>query len=610
MTLILGISAYYHDSAVALIRDGEIIAAASEERFTRKKHDESFPIGALTECLSLAGAGIGDLDYVGFYEKPLLKFDRLLETYLAYAPRGYRSFVRAMPPWLKTKLHLPREIRKHLGSGYQRRIVFCEHHESHAASAFFPSPFEEAAILTIDGVGEWATTSWGSGRGNHIELSHEIRFPHSLGLLYSAFTYFCGFRVNSGEYKLMGLAPYGQPVFAELIRDHLIEVHDDGSYRLNMDYFPYCHRLRMTDRKLERLLGVARRRPDEPVRGVDMDIAASIQRVTEDVVLAMANHVYAQTKLDALCMAGGVALNCVANGRLLREGPFQQIWVQPAAGDAGGALGVASLIWHQLLGNPRSAQVTDGQSGSMLGPPADRDPELQALRDQGAVIEHLPVDEELDGRVAELLAGGNVVGWVQGKMEFGPRSLGGRSILGDPRNAQMQSVMNLKIKYRESFRPFAPSILEEHGSDYFELPAGTSSPYMLFTFHVRQARRLPLDTTIHRGIERVQQSRSDLPAVTHLDYSARVQTVDRERHPRFHSLLSAFYERTGCPALINTSFNVRGEPIVCSAADAYRCFMATEMDALVIGNYLMLKSAQPTSARQSSERYLSELEPD
>ncbi len=610
MTLILGISAYYHDSAVALIRDGEVIAAASEERFTRKKHDESFPICAMTECLAMADATVGDLDYVGFYEKPLLKFDRLLETYLAYAPRGYGSFFRAMPPWLKTKLHLPREIRKHLGKEYQRRIVFCEHHESHAASAFFPSPFDEAAILTIDGVGEWATTSWGIGRGNHIELSHEIRFPHSLGLLYSAFTYFCGFRVNSGEYKLMGLAPYGEPKFADLILEHLIEVHDDGSYHLNMDYFPYCHRLRMTDRKLERLLGVARRRPEEPIREIDMDLAASIQHVTEEVVLRMAHHVHAQTKLDSLCMAGGVALNCVANGRLLREGPFKQIWIQPAAGDAGGALGVALLIWHQLLGNSRTAKGTDAQSGSLLGPPADRESDLQELRDRDAVIEHLPVDDELDKRVAELLAGGNVVGWVQGKMEFGPRSLGGRSILGDPRNPDMQSVMNVKIKYRESFRPFAPSILEEHSGDYFELPSGASSPYMLFTFDVQQQRRIPLDTTVPRGIERVKQSRSDLPAITHLDYSARVQTVDRQRHPRFHTLLKQFYEQTGCPALINTSFNVRGEPIVCSAVDAYRCFMATEMDALVIGNYLMLKTDQPTSARRSSTQYLTQLEPD
>ncbi|KAA1258405.1 Decarbamoylnovobiocin carbamoyltransferase [Rubripirellula obstinata] len=611
MTLILGISAFYHDSAVALIRDGEVIAAASEERFTRKKHDEAFPMRAMHQCLEMANANAGDLDYVGFYEKPLLKFDRLLETYLAYAPRGYGSFFRAMPSWLQTKLHLPRELRKHLGDDYKRRIVFCEHHESHAASAFFPSPFDEAAILTVDGVGEWATTSWGIGNRNQISLKHEIRFPHSLGLLYSAFTYFCGFRVNSGEYKLMGLAPYGEPRFADLIREHLIELHDDGSYRLNMDYFSYCHKLRMTDGKLERLLGVKRRKPEQKIREVDMDIAASIQRVTEDVVLAMANHIHQQTKLDSLCMAGGVALNCVANGRLLREGPFKNIWVQPAAGDAGGALGVAWLIWHQLLGNSRDANPADAQSGSLLGPITDRDLDLRELRDQGAVMQHLPIQDELDAKVASLLAEENVVGWVQGPMEFGPRSLGSRSILGDPRSDKMQSVMNLKIKYRESFRPFAPSILEEHCGDYFEIPDGTSSsPYMLFTFDVQQHRRKPVDTSVPPGIQRVQQSRSDLPAITHLDYSARVQTVSRSRHPRFHSLLTKFYDKTGCPAVINTSFNVRGEPIVCSAADAYRCFMATEMDALVVGEYLMLKKEQPESARRSSEQYLTQLDPD
>ncbi len=610
MTLILGISAYYHDSAVALIRDGEVIAAASEERFTRKKHDDAFPLQALNECLAIADAGVGDLDYVGFYEKPLLKFDRLLETYLAYAPRGYSSFFRAMPPWLKTKLHLPREIRTHLGKTYRRRIVFCEHHESHAASAFFPSPYEEAAILTIDGVGEWATTSWGKGSGNQIDLAREIRFPHSLGLLYSAFTYFSGFRVNSGEYKLMGLAPYGQPRFADIIRQHLIEVHEDGSYRLNMDYFSYCHRLRMTDRKLERLLGISRRKPEEPIREADMDLAASIQQVTEEVVLRMAHHVHEQTKLDSLCMAGGVALNCVANGRLLREGPFQEIWIQPAAGDAGGALGVGWLIWHQLLGNQRIAKSGDAQCGSMLGPLADHESDLKELRDLGAVIEHYPVDDDLDTRVARLLASGNVVGWVQGRMEFGPRSLGGRSILGDPRNPEMQSVMNLKIKYRESFRPFAPSILSDHAGEYFELAEGASSPYMLFTFDVKQGRRRQTDSSVHPGIERVKQLRSDLPAITHLDYSARVQTVDSERRPRFHALLKRFYEQTGCPVLINTSFNVRGEPIVCTATDAFRCFMATEMDALVIDNYLMLKSAQPATAQRASQRYLTQLEPD
>mgnify|MGYP003667537133 CR=1 FL=1 len=610
MTLILGISAFYHDSAVAIIRDGEVVAAASEERFTRQKHDASFPLHAMNECLRMADADIGDLDYVGFYEKPLLKFDRLLETYLAYAPAGYGSFFRAMPIWLQTKLHLPREIRKHLGKQYKRRIMFCEHHESHASSAFFPSPFDEAAILTIDGVGEWAATSWGVGRENRISLKNEIRFPHSLGLLYSAFTYFCGFRVNSGEYKLMGLAPYGEPKFADLIFKHLIGIHDDGSYRLNMDYFSFGHTLRMTDRKMERLLGVARRKPDEPIREVDMDLAASIQRVTEDVLLRMANHVFDQTKLDSLCMAGGVALNCVANGRLLREGPFKQIWVQPAAGDAGGALGVAWLIWHQLLGKPRVAKPISAQPSSLLGPSADREDDLRSLRDRGAVMQHLPVDDELNEAAAKLLADGKVIGWVQGNMEFGPRALGGRSILGDPRNPEMQSVMNAKIKRRESFRPFAPSVLAEHSHEYFKMSGGDSSPYMLFTFDVQEKRRLPMDESISPGLEKLQQSRSELPAITHLDYSARVQTVSPQRYPRFYGLLRKFYEQTGCPALINTSFNVRGEPMVATAADAYRCFMATEMDALVIGNYLMLKTEQPESARQSSQLYLNELEPD
>lgn len=610
MTLILGISAFYHDSAVSVIRDGRIVAAASEERFTRKKHDESFPVNAMRACLEIAGAEIGDLDHVGFYEKPLLKFDRLLETYLAYAPRGYGSFFLAMPQWLQTKLHLPREIRKHLGDDYQRRIVFCEHHESHAASAFYPSPYDEAAILIIDGVGEWATTSWGVGRGNRVSLTNEIRFPHSLGLLYSSFTYFCGFRVNSGEYKLMGLAPYGRPRFADAIRQHLISVHEDGSYRLNMKYFSYCHKLRMTDRKLERLLGVPRRHPEEPIRDVDMDIAASIQCVTEEVVLRIAEHVHEQTKLDSLCLAGGVALNCVANGRLVRESPFKRIWVQPAAGDAGGSLGVAELIWYQLLGNPRTANANDAMSGSLLGPVAADDAQMRRLCEAGAVTKHFTSSGLLDEQVAHLLATGNVVGWVQGAMEFGPRALGGRSILGDPRNPEMQSVMNLKIKYRESFRPFAPSILNEYSKDYFDIPADDESPYMLFTFLVNEARRRPIDTRAASGVERVNQSRSELPAITHLDYSARVQTVDPVRQPRFHQLLQKFHEQTGCPALINTSFNVRGEPIVLTAADAYRCFMATGMDALVVGDHLMLKSDQPDSARASSYRYLHELEPD
>lgn len=611
MTLILGISAFYHDSAVTLLRDGEIVAAASEERFTRKKHDSAFPSEAVAACLEMANATVADLDYVGFYEKPLLKFDRLLETYLAFAPRGYRSFSRAMPSWLQTKLHLPREIRKHLGPEYKRRIVFCEHHESHAASAFFPSPFQEAAILTIDGVGEWTTTSWGVGDRNRFELKQDIRFPHSLGLLYSAFTYFCGFRVNSGEYKLMGLAPYGTPRFADLIRDNLIEIAADGSYRLNMDYFSFCHTLRMTGKKLEQLIGAPRRAPDTSVRELDMDLAASIQQVSEEAVLSIANYVYDRTGLENLCMAGGVALNCVANGRLLREGPFKRVWVQPASGDAGGSLGVAWHVWHQLLGNERNAHAQDAQQGSLLGPTAGDENEMQQLLSDGAIAEHIVEPRQMDERVASLLANGKVVGWVQGKMEFGPRSLGSRSILGDPRNTEMQTTMNLKIKYRESFRPFAPVVLEEKAHECFELGDATSSPYMLFTHYVVPPRRIPQDQDGSVvGIERVRQKRSDLPAITHLDYSARVQTVSKTRHSRFHSLLSAFQLQTGCPVLINTSFNVRGEPIVRTAADAYRCFMATQMDALVVGDYLMLREAQPESARTASQTYLENLEPD
>lgn len=608
MTLILGISAYYHDAAVAILRDGEIVAAASQERFSRKKHDADFPGQALQACLDLADASVADLDYVGFYEKPLLKFDRLLETYLAYAPRGFISFAKAMPVWLQSKLHLRREIRNYLGDAYRHRIVFCEHHESHAASAFFPSPFQQAAILTIDGVGEWTTTSWGVGRGNAIELKYEQRFPHSLGLLYSAFTYFCGFRVNSGEYKLMGLAPYGQPKYADLILDKLVSVRADGSYRLNMNYFTFCHTLRMTGPKFEQLLGVPRRTAEMPVREVDMDLAASVQRVTEEIVLRMARHVHEQTGLDSLCMAGGVALNCVANGRLLREGPFKNIWVQPAAGDAGGALGVAWLIWHQLLEQPRTVLQHDRQAGSLLGTAIAPD-EIAVLRADGAVGQQLE-DETLFDRVSDLLADGKVVGWVQERMEFGPRALGSRSILGDPRNVDMQTTMNVKIKFRESFRPFAPAVLEEYAHQCFDIERGASSPYMLFTFGVLPERRREVDESVPRGIARVRQIRSDLPAVTHLDYSARVQTVSRDRYPRFHRLISRFHQKTGCPVLINTSFNVRGEPIVRTAADAYRCFMATHMDALVIGNFLMLREEQPAAARRLSEEYLANLEPD
>ncbi|PQO25380.1 hypothetical protein C5Y96_23860 [Blastopirellula marina] len=629
MTWILGISAYYHDSAVALIKDGEIRAAASEERFSRRKHDAGFPELALQACLDHAGIRLSDIDYVGYYEKPLLKFERLLETYLTCAPRGYASFASAMPVWLRTKLYLPREIRRQLGGVYKKRIVFSEHHESHAASAFFPSPFESAAILTIDGVGEWTTTSWGVGQGSKIDLRAELKFPHSLGLLYSAFTYFCGFRVNSGEYKLMGLAPYGTPKYADTILEHLIQLKEDGSYRLNMKYFGFLDTLRMTNRHFARLFGAEPRGAEQPTRQIDLDLAASVQQVTEEVVLRMARHVHQQTGEENLCMAGGVALNCVANGRLLREGPFKRIWIQPAAGDAGGSLGVALLIWHQLLGGKREVSredatqyVGDQQQGSLLGPAVDQDAEVERLIAGGAVATKIEDDDQLMQKVAELIDGGNVIGWVQGRMEFGPRALGSRSILGDPRNREMQTTMNLKIKFRESFRPFAPSVMEEHAAecfvfpDRFTTPAERASPYMLFTYDVQPSRRTSAndenknDRADTQLVDRVREIRSDLPAITHIDYSARVQTVSRQRHPRFHQLLTAFYQLTGCPALINTSFNVRGEPIVGTAADAYRCFLATHMDVLVVGNWIFYHNQQPNAARVDSKAYLTNLEPD
>lgn len=596
MTLIVGISSFFHDSAVAIVRDGEVVAAASEERFSRKKHDASFPTRALEACLDVAGASVSDIDFIGFYEKPLLKFDRLLETYLAYAPLGYRSFARAIPEWLHTKLHVRREIQKHLGREARKRIVFCEHHESHAASAFFPSPFKEAAVLTVDGVGEWATCSWGVGTRNHLDLKQEIHFPHSLGLLYSSFTYFCGFRVNSGEYKLMGLAPYGKPRFANLIRDHLLEINEDGSFRLRMKYFRFGHTLRMIGRRFEKLFGFKPRAPEGPLQQEYLDLAASIQLVTEEIMLRLVQYVHDQTRRSELCLAGGVALNCVCNGRILREGPFKRIWIQPASGDAGGALGVAWLIWHQLLGNSREPDnQNDKQRASLLGPQI-RTAEVESLLSHGAVGSRRDDEAALDREVAGLLAKGRVVAWVQGAMEFGPRALGNRSILGDPRVIDMQSRVNQKVKFRESFRPFAPAVLQEQAHNYFDMSADLSSPYMQFTFDIRSDRRTEVDGLEPSSVmDRVQQVRSELPAITHVDYSARVQTVDAQRSPRFHQLLSAFYELTECPVLINTSFNVRGEPIVCSADDAYRCFMATEIDALVINNYLFLKEQQPAS---------------
>ncbi len=609
MTAILGISAFYHDSAAALVVDGQIVAAAQEERFTRKKHDEGFPQHAVDFCLNRAGLTADQLDYVGFYDKPLLKFERLLETYLAVAPRGFRSFLQAMPPWLRQKLYLPRELNRGLGHRYRKRYVFTEHHESHAASAFFPSPFDEAAILTLDGVGEWATASFGTGRGNRIELTHELRFPHSLGLLYSAFTYFCGFRVNSGEYKLMGLAPYGQPKYVDLILDKLIDLKPDGSFRMDLQYFDYCQGLTMTSRQFDRLFGGPPRRPESALTEREMDLAASIQQVTEEIMLRTARHVHAQTGMRNLCLAGGVALNCVGNGRILREGPFEKIWIQPAAGDAGGALGTALFIWHQLLEQPRTPQPGDSQHGSLLGPEFTEAEIRDFLDRAGADYQWCRSDEELCDRVAELLAQEKVVGWFQGRMEFGPRALGARSILGDARSPAMQSMMNLKIKFRESFRPFAPSVLAEHAQEYFGLPNGHDSPYMLLVAPVQPAQRLSNNgQAILSGIDKLKALRSTVPAVTHVDYSARVQSVDALRHGRYRRLLEAFYERTGCPVVINTSFNVRGEPIVCTPAEAYRCFLATHIDALVLDRFVLVK--KPSDSAVDNSAYLEQFSLD
>jgi carbamoyltransferase len=613
MTHILGISAYYHDSAAALLRDGELIAAAQEERFSRKKHDARFPEHAVRYCLAEAGVGIADLDYVVFYDKPLVKFERLLETYLAYAPRGFRSFSAAMPVWLKDKLFLKDQLKKSLAElgGCKRTalppLLFTEHHQAHAASAFFASPFEHAAVLCMDGVGEWATTSVWLGEGNRLTPQWEIDFPHSLGLLYSAFTYFTGFKVNSGEYKLMGLAPYGEPKYAELIQDKLIELAEDGSFQLNMDYFNYATGLTMTNARFAALFGGPPRRPESPITQREMDIAASIQMVTEEVVLRLARTVHRELGTENLCLAGGVALNCVANGRLLREGPFARIWIQPAAGDAGGAPGAALSVWHEYLDKPRQVNGADTMHGAYLGP-RFTDAQIRSYLDSvGAVYEALP-DEQLMPRLAELLEQENVVGWFQGRMEFGPRALGGRSILGDPRSRAMQSVMNLKIKYRESFRPFAPSVLAEQASQWFELDA--DSPYMLLVADVKDDKRIAMTEEQQAlfGIDKLKVPRSQIPAVTHVDYSARIQTVHEATNPRYHALLGAFAARTGCPVLVNTSFNVRGEPIVCTPEDAYRCFMRTEMDYLMIENFLLDKRVQP--AWEKDESWKEEFELD
>jgi carbamoyltransferase len=612
MTAILGISAFYHDSAAALLVDGQVVAAAQEERFTRKKHDADFPRQAIAYCLREGGLSAEQLDHVGFYDKPLLKFERLLETYLAYAPAGYRSFLAAVPDWMKRKLYLSREIRSGLQGRFRKRLIYAQHHESHAASAFFPSPFDEAAILTADGVGEWATASLGVGQGGRIRLDQELRFPHSPGLLYSAFTYYCGFRVNSGEYKLMGLAPYGEPRYAERILSHLLDLKEDGSFRLDLRYFNYCQGLTMTSPRFHELFDGPPRQPEAPLTQRDMDLAASIQQVIEEIMLRMARHVHRQTKQTRLCLAGGVALNCVANGRLLREGPFEQIWIQPAAGDAGGALGVAWFIWHQLLGKPREPAGEDRQQGSLLGPRFTGEQIERTLREQGAVF-HACVDEAwLCRDVAAAIAAQQVVGWFQGRMEFGPRALGARSILGDARSRDMQSVMNRKTKFRESFRPFAPSVLREHAADYFDVPKDWDSPYMLVVAPVAMSRRVaddPGDGPPVQGLDLLRQPRSGIPAVTHVDHSARVQTVDA-RHGRFQRLLECFAELTGTPLVVNTSFNVRGEPIVCTPEDAYRCFMATNMDVLVLENYVLWKHEQPRAQEYPVDEHLARFQPD
>ena len=598
MSYILGISAYYHDSAAALIKAGQIVAAAQEERFSRKKHDARFPTQTICYCLESAGINLRDLDYIVFYEKPLLTFDRLLETYLAYAPQGISSFIQAMSVWLREKLYLKTVLKQELAQLANCKtkelppLLFGEHHQSHAASAFFPSPFEQAAVLCLDGVGEWATTSLWLGEGNQLTPQWQIDFPHSLGLLYSAFTYYTGFRVNSGEYKLMGLAPYGEPKYVDVILDNLLDLKEDGTFRLNMKYFNYATGLTMTNGQFDRLFGAPPRRAESDLTQREMDIAASVQKVTEEVVLRLAHTAYRELGTDYLCLAGGVALNCVANGRLLREGKFKDIWIQPAAGDAGGAIGAALSAWYQYGNQPRITNGKDAMQGSYLGPNFSLTEIEKYLQDIRAVF-HYYTDSELFVQVANLLDQGNVVGWFQGRMEFGPRALGDRSIIGDPRNPEMQSVMNLKIKYRESFRPFAPSVLAEKVGDYFELDR--SSPYMLLVAQVKENLRLTMTDQENQlfGIEKLNIPRSTLPAITHVDYSARIQTVQSETNPRYYQLLQAFEQLTGCGVLVNTSFNVRGEPIVCTPEDAYRCFMRTEMDYLVLENYILAKTEQP-----------------
>jgi carbamoyltransferase len=614
---ILGISAYYHDSAACLVEDGRIVAAAQEERFTRKKHDAGFPHKAIEYCLAEAGITTAQLDHVGFYEKPLIKFARLLETYVASAPRGWKSYLMAMPLWLSEKLWMADDISSQLDA-YEGDVLFGEHHESHAASAFYPSPFENAAVVTMDGVGEWATSSIGVGKGHSLDILHELRFPHSLGLLYSAFTYFAGFKVNSGEYKVMGLAPYGEPKYVKTIKDHLLDIRDDGSLWMNQEYFTYAHGLTMTGSKMEALLGGKARTPESKLTQREMDLARSVQEITEEVMLKMTAFAHRETGMRDLCLAGGVALNCVGNGRILREGPFDQIWIQPAAGDAGGALGVAMSIWHKHLGQPRHSaeaagtwqrpstvavpaipRYADGMNGSYLGPRYS-DAEIQTAIDKGGWIARHVDRAQLAGTIAAYMATEKVVGLMQGRMEFGPRALGGRSIIGDARSPKMQSVMNLKIKYRESFRPFAPAVLREHVAEWFELDG--DSPYMLLVADVKTDRRLPEAAGTEQlwGIDKLNVPRSTVPAITHVDYSARIQTVRRDTSPLYYDIIDAFHRMTGCPVIINTSFNVRGEPMVCSPEDAYRCFMRSDMDVLVIENFILEKADQPRRPEDDS----------
>ncbi|MCX5862360.1 MAG: carbamoyltransferase [Deltaproteobacteria bacterium] len=588
---ILGISAFYHDSAACLVTDGKIIAAAQQERFSRVKHDYRFPHEAVSYCLREGRIGAGDIDYVAFYDKPFIKFERLLETYISFAPRGLASFVMAMPLWLKQKLYIPDLIRKSMG--YDGKILFPEHHESHAASAFFPSPYGRAAFLTMDGVGEWTTTSFGVGERNRVRMAYEIKFPHSLGLLYSAFTYFTGFKVNSGEYKVMGLAPYGEPKYVDTILNELIDIKEDGSFKLNVEHFTYPYGLTMTGRSFEKLFDGPARKPESKLTQREMDLAKSVQVVTEEVMIRTARHIHKVTGEKYLCLAGGVALNCVGNGRILREGPFEDIWIQPAAGDAGGALGAALFVWYQLLGNERlSDDFSDQQMGSYLGP-AYGETEIKAFLDSHGYPYQYLDDGILSETVADLIVQEKVIGWFQGRMEFGPRALGARSIIGDARSPKMQSQMNLKIKYRESFRPFAPSVLMEQVDKFFELDR--PSPYMLLVADVDKKIRRDMNEEQKRlwGIDKLNIVRSDIPAITHVDYSARIQTVHKTTNPLYHDVIDAFFRKTGCPVIVNTSFNVRGEPIVMSPENAYLCFMRTEMDYLVMGPFLLDKTNQP-----------------